>query len=367
MSSARCRSRRCRARALRAADAEPSVSLLPLPFTVEEFRAPAELFRAHADDLAALPRSCPPDRAVVAVWGKAGGAALHLEKGELRQVRWHRRRGAAVARGAAQRRAGNADAERGPADGVPLGAARRLPPRRLRQRRRRRRASIDRREAAARRRQHAAARSADEDRHRRGGAGRGVRGPRAAPCRSRPRRHAGDPRRQILPRQGLGARRRSAGATAPGRVVAETPPVGEPPSLARPGRGRRFSTATASPRSPSCARRTPGRAAALGLGRAASSSLRARGGRLREPRLRRERRRQRRRGRSRRRRPPRARHPDASTASRSPSSRCGAASRSCAASPSRLRPGAALRRSAPARTPTSSPPSRTAGVVVIRP
>jgi len=71
-----------------AAHAEPTVSLLPLPFTVEEFRAPGSYFARTLTTSPALPEKLPADRAVVAVWGAGGGAALYLEKGELRQVRW---------------------------------------------------------------------------------------------------------------------------------------------------------------------------------------------------------------------------------------------------------------------------------------
>src|SRR4051795_6752550 len=71
-----------------AAHAEPTVSLLPLLFAVEEFRAPASYFARTLTTSPALPERLPADRAVVAVWGAGGGAALYLEKGELRQVRW---------------------------------------------------------------------------------------------------------------------------------------------------------------------------------------------------------------------------------------------------------------------------------------
>ena len=230
-----------------------------------------ELFRAHADDLAGAAReaACRPRGGCGVGRGRRRGALSR--EGRAAPGPLARRRGAAVARGAAQRGAGNAHAVRGPADGVPVGAARRLPPRRLRPGRRRR-PPDHLREAAARRRQHRCARRADEDRHRRGGGGRGLRGPRAAPCRSRPRRHAGDPRRQILPRQGLGARRgrparRRLGdrrGDAAGRRAA---------SLARPGGGRRLFRRRQARDRPRAHAPRPGRAAAVGLrGREAVAS-----------------------------------------------------------------------------------------------
>jgi hypothetical protein len=70
------------------ARAEPSVSILPLGFAVEEFRGPQSYFARTLPTSPALSEKLPPDRPLVAVWGPGGGAALHLDGGTLKQVRW---------------------------------------------------------------------------------------------------------------------------------------------------------------------------------------------------------------------------------------------------------------------------------------
>jgi hypothetical protein len=70
------------------ARAEPTVTILPLGFAVQEFRGPQSYFCRTLSTSPVLPEKLPPDRPLVAVWGAGGGAALHLDKGELRQVRW---------------------------------------------------------------------------------------------------------------------------------------------------------------------------------------------------------------------------------------------------------------------------------------
>jgi hypothetical protein len=71
-----------------AAGAEASVTVLPLGFSVEEFRGPASYFARTLASSPALPEKLPADRAVVALWGAGGGAALYLDKGELRRSGW---------------------------------------------------------------------------------------------------------------------------------------------------------------------------------------------------------------------------------------------------------------------------------------
>src|SRR3954449_9682948 len=70
------------------AQAEPRVTVLPLGFEVEEFRAPQSYFARTLPTSPLLSERLPLDRPLVAAWGKEGGVALHLDKGELKQVRW---------------------------------------------------------------------------------------------------------------------------------------------------------------------------------------------------------------------------------------------------------------------------------------
>lgn len=67
--------------------AEPSVTVLPLGFEVTAFRGPGSRLAAVLSTSDALRgERLAPDQKVVAVWGKAGGAALTLAGRELRTV-----------------------------------------------------------------------------------------------------------------------------------------------------------------------------------------------------------------------------------------------------------------------------------------
>jgi hypothetical protein len=68
--------------------AEPSVAVLPLDFAVEQFRGPQSYLARTLPTSPLLAEKLPFDRPLVAVWGKAGGAAFHVDKGELKQVRF---------------------------------------------------------------------------------------------------------------------------------------------------------------------------------------------------------------------------------------------------------------------------------------
>ena len=68
-----------------AAGAEPSVEIVPLGFEVAEFRGPASRFAAVLATSEAG-RGAKPGQPLVAVWGKAGAAAITLEGGRLRIV-----------------------------------------------------------------------------------------------------------------------------------------------------------------------------------------------------------------------------------------------------------------------------------------
>ena len=70
------------------ARAEPTAAVVPLPFAVEHFRAPQSHLARTLASSTLLAEKLPLDRALVVVWGKTGGAAFHLEKGELKQVRF---------------------------------------------------------------------------------------------------------------------------------------------------------------------------------------------------------------------------------------------------------------------------------------
>ena len=68
--------------------AEPSVTVVPLGFAVEEFRGPESRVAAVAPSLDALrgERSVA-NRPLVVVWGQSGGAVLTLENGAIRVMR----------------------------------------------------------------------------------------------------------------------------------------------------------------------------------------------------------------------------------------------------------------------------------------
>jgi hypothetical protein len=69
------------------ASAEPSVAILPLSFSVREFRGPTTRVAAVAPSLAALrPDASLKDQPLVIVWGEGGGAALTLAAGAVRVV-----------------------------------------------------------------------------------------------------------------------------------------------------------------------------------------------------------------------------------------------------------------------------------------
>jgi FG-GAP-like repeat len=68
--------------------AEPSVTVMPFDFEVEHFRGPQSYFARTLPTSPLLAEKLPLERPLVAVWGKAGGAALHLEKSELKQTRF---------------------------------------------------------------------------------------------------------------------------------------------------------------------------------------------------------------------------------------------------------------------------------------
>jgi FG-GAP-like repeat len=70
------------------AHAEPTVTVLPLGFAVEQFRGPQSYFARTLPSTPLLAEKLPLDRPLVAVWGKRGGVALHLDKGELKQTRF---------------------------------------------------------------------------------------------------------------------------------------------------------------------------------------------------------------------------------------------------------------------------------------
>jgi hypothetical protein len=70
------------------ARAEPGVTVVPLGFAIEEFRAPQSYFARTLPTSPLLAEKLPLDRPLVAVWGKAGGVAFHLDKGDLKQVRF---------------------------------------------------------------------------------------------------------------------------------------------------------------------------------------------------------------------------------------------------------------------------------------
>lgn len=64
--------------------AEPSVTILPLPFEVREFRGPMSRVAAVAPSLAGLrAEKNLADRPLVVVWGNGGGAALSLTGREI--------------------------------------------------------------------------------------------------------------------------------------------------------------------------------------------------------------------------------------------------------------------------------------------
>jgi FG-GAP-like repeat len=65
---------------------EPSVAVVPLGFEAEQFRGPRSYLARTLASSPLLAEKLPLDRPLVAVWGKAGGAAFHLDKGELKQV-----------------------------------------------------------------------------------------------------------------------------------------------------------------------------------------------------------------------------------------------------------------------------------------
>lgn len=68
-----------------AAAAEPSVTIVPLGFAVEEFRGPESRVAAVAPSLDALRgERGVAKRPLVVVWGRAGGAVLTLENGAVR-------------------------------------------------------------------------------------------------------------------------------------------------------------------------------------------------------------------------------------------------------------------------------------------
>ncbi|HEX8164473.1 MAG TPA: VCBS repeat-containing protein [Beijerinckiaceae bacterium] len=69
------------------ARAEPTVTILPLGFAVEEFRGP-QSYLARTLPTSPVLREKLPDGPLVALWGANGGAALVLDGGALRQVRW---------------------------------------------------------------------------------------------------------------------------------------------------------------------------------------------------------------------------------------------------------------------------------------
>jgi hypothetical protein len=70
------------------ARAEPTVSILPLGFVVEEFRGPQSYFARTLPTSPMLREKLPSDQPLIAVWGAGGGAALHLDGGVLKEVRW---------------------------------------------------------------------------------------------------------------------------------------------------------------------------------------------------------------------------------------------------------------------------------------
>jgi hypothetical protein len=69
------------------AAAEPTVSILPLRFEVREFRGPSTRVAAIAPSLAPLrSETSLKDKALVVVWGEGGGAALTLSGREVRAI-----------------------------------------------------------------------------------------------------------------------------------------------------------------------------------------------------------------------------------------------------------------------------------------
>ena len=221
------------------------------------------------------------------------------------------------------------------------GAAHRLPPRRLRRRDRGRRD----RDLRAGSRSPGSARSRARFRSKTAtvasGAGRRVRGHRAAPRRSRRRRHARDPRASILSRQRLGARRRRQARRrleAPRRDAADR----SSRTAGSPRPRWRISTATAGRTSPSCARRTARASCRSGAWTNGALALKHEAAGYTNHVLGSSDDRHRRRRRSRRRRAPGARSCRPSTARRSRCSPSRAASRSCGASPSRPAAGRGL-------------------------
>lgn len=66
--------------------AEPTVTVLPLGFKVEEFRGPNSYFARTLPTSPVLAEKLSLERPLVAVWGEAGGAAFHLDQGELKQI-----------------------------------------------------------------------------------------------------------------------------------------------------------------------------------------------------------------------------------------------------------------------------------------
>lgn len=70
------------------ARAEPKVSVLPLGFAVEEFRGPQSYLARTLPTSPVLAEKLPLDRPLVAVWGKAGGTAFHLDNGALKEIRF---------------------------------------------------------------------------------------------------------------------------------------------------------------------------------------------------------------------------------------------------------------------------------------
>lgn len=76
----------CVAALPRLAQAEPTVTVLPLGFAVEEFRAPQSYLARTLASSPLLAEKLPLDRPLVALWGKGGGAAFHLDDGVLKQV-----------------------------------------------------------------------------------------------------------------------------------------------------------------------------------------------------------------------------------------------------------------------------------------
>jgi hypothetical protein len=69
------------------AHAEPTVTVLPLAFEVEELRGPNSYFAKTLPTTQLLSEKVAADRPLIAAWGKAG-VAFVLEKGQLRTLPW---------------------------------------------------------------------------------------------------------------------------------------------------------------------------------------------------------------------------------------------------------------------------------------